>query len=70
MFEFAEMTNWLFLKPLCLMHRVEPLTTRFWQILGRYAANLAAHRQTMIFTPLNSANFVGSLRLLNQSNMD
>lgn len=46
------MTNWLFMAPLITRHQVEPLSERFWQVLERYAINLAAHRQVMILTYL------------------
>lgn len=44
------MTNWLVIEPILQFHRVEPCTEDFWDVIERYARNLADHRQNVILT--------------------
>jgi hypothetical protein len=46
------MTNWFLTGLIMKFHKLEPLTDRFWQVVDRYAKNLADHRQNVILTPL------------------
>jgi len=46
------MTNWFLVDPIMKFHKLEPLTDRFWQVIERYAWNLADHRQNVVLTPL------------------
>jgi hypothetical protein len=46
------MTNWFLTGPIMKFHKLEPLTERFWQVIDRYAKNLADHRQNVVLTPL------------------
>lgn len=46
------MTNWFLPGPIMKFHKLEPLTDRFWQVIERYAWNLADHRQNVVLTPL------------------
>jgi hypothetical protein len=46
------MTNWFLVGPIMRFHKLEPLTDKFWQVIERYAKNLADHRQNVVLTPL------------------
>jgi hypothetical protein len=46
------MTNWFLVGSILKFHKLEPLTERFWQVIERYAVNLADHRQNVVLTPL------------------
>ena len=46
------MTNWFLVGPIMKFHKLEPLTEKFWQVIDRYAKNLADHRQNVVLTPL------------------
>lgn len=45
-------TNWFYSDALCDWYGVEPFSPRYWELVGRYFANMAAHNQTAIYTPL------------------
>jgi hypothetical protein len=44
-------TNWFEIGHIAKAHKVVEFSEEFWEILGRYAKNLAQHRQNVIFTP-------------------
>jgi len=44
-------TNWFNLENIARAHQVEIWSEGFWEILARYAANMAAHRQNVVLTP-------------------
>ena len=45
-------TNWFYSDALVDWYKVEPLSPRYWELVGRYFANLVEHNQTVIYTPL------------------
>ena len=45
------LTNWFELGHIANAHGVKVLSEEFWQILGRYAVDLAEHHQNVIYTP-------------------
>ncbi|MCC6442504.1 MAG: DUF4091 domain-containing protein [Armatimonadetes bacterium] len=46
-------TNWFNLQAIARAHSVDLWSEEFWQALGRYAQNMAAHRQNVVLTPLS-----------------
>ncbi len=52
-----ELANWLHLDCLTQWHRCAPWSERHWNILDRYAAEMAAHRHTLILTPTLTGNW-------------
>jgi len=44
-------TNWFNTGRIARAHHVEPWSEPFWQVLARYAENMAAHRQNVVYTP-------------------
>jgi hypothetical protein len=44
-------TNWFNVRNIANAHHVELWSEPFWAILERYAANMAAHRQNVAYTP-------------------
>ena len=44
-------TNWFEIGHIARAHSVKEFTEEFWEILARYAKNLAQHRQNVVFTP-------------------
>jgi hypothetical protein len=45
-------TNWFSLANICRSHGVDLFSEGFWEMLGRYAKIMAAHRQNTVITPL------------------
>ena len=45
------LTNWFEINHIAMAHKVELFSEGFWQILSRYAKNLARHRQNVVYTP-------------------
>jgi len=45
------LTNWFEINHIAKAHKVQPLSDDFFTVLGRYAENLARHRQNVIYTP-------------------
>lgn len=45
------LTNWFEISHIARAHKVELLSEEYWQILGRYAKDLAEHHQNVIYTP-------------------
>ncbi len=45
-------TNWFSLTNICRSHGVTMLSEGFWEMLGRYAKIMGAHRQNTVITPL------------------
>lgn len=52
-----QLGNWLHLDCLTQWHRCAPWSERHWNILDRYAADMAAHRHTAIITPALVGNW-------------
>ena len=48
------MTNWFVLAPVLRLHKLEPFTDHFWQVIENYARDMSEHRQNVILTPLFS----------------
>jgi len=46
-------THWFNAGRIARAHSVEPWSTAHWSLLGRYARNMAAHRQNVALTPLS-----------------
>jgi len=44
-------TNWFNTGRIAKAHKVEPWSEPFWAVLERYARNMAAHRQNVVYTP-------------------
>ena len=44
-------TNWFNTGNIAKAHKVEPWSEEFWTVLKRYARNMAAHRQNVVYTP-------------------
>lgn len=49
------LTNWFEIDHIARAHKVELFSEVFWQILSRYAKNLARHRQNVVYTPWHLA---------------
>jgi hypothetical protein len=45
------LTNWFEISHIARAHKVELLSEEYWQILARYAEDLAEHHQNVIYTP-------------------
>jgi hypothetical protein len=46
-------TNWFDPARIARFHKVEPWSEQHWSLLERYGANMAAHRQNVVLTPLS-----------------
>jgi len=46
-------TNWFDPVRIARFHKVEPWSQQHWSLLERYGANMAAHRQNVVLTPLS-----------------
>ncbi len=46
-------TNWFSPENIATAHRLEIWSEPFWEMLGRYARMMAAHRQNVVLVPLN-----------------
>jgi len=44
-------TNWFNTGNIARAHKLEPWSEPFWAMLERYARNMAAHRQNVVYTP-------------------
>lgn len=44
-------TNWFHTERIARYHDLEPWSEPFWELLGRYAENMAAHRQNVVYVP-------------------
>ena len=44
-------TNWFSESSIAKFHNVDKWTDEFWEIMGRYAQNMAEHRQNVVQTP-------------------
>lgn len=47
------LTNWFQIDHISRAHNVKLFSEDFWNILGRYAENMAEHRQNVVYTPWN-----------------
>lgn len=45
------LTNWFEINHIANAHNVKEFSGEFWNILGRYAENMAEHRQNVVYTP-------------------
>lgn len=45
------LTNWFMMEHISKAHNVELFSEKFWDILGKYAKNMAEHRQNVVYTP-------------------
>ena len=45
------LTNWFSINDTANAHKVEIFSEEFWDILGKYARNMAEHRQNVVCTP-------------------
>ncbi len=45
------LTNWFEIDHIVNAYNVEEYSEEFWNILGRYARNMAEHRQNVVYTP-------------------
>lgn len=55
------MTNWFLVGQVLKFHRLEPMTSEFWEVIALYAKNLADHRQNVILTPLFPTAYTGKI---------
>ncbi len=52
-------TNWFSPEKIAKAHGLEPWSEAHWDMLGRYAQNMAAHRQNVVLTPWT---LIGAMR--------